>query len=135
MIKLEGAEGDPMRHAFGGDAGSAKVMEGKESLSIDMKSPEGRKIVHELIARADVFVLGFRPGVAERLGIDYDTLSKINPKLVYVHAAGYGAKVRTVTDRCTRAPRSRLPATCRVSQRSGWIPSSQPTSASSSCKR
>ena len=81
-----------MRHAFGGDAGSAKVMEGKESLSIDMKSPEGRKIVHELIARADVFVLGFRPGVAERLGIDYDTLSKINPKLVYVHAAGYGAQ-------------------------------------------
>ena len=57
-----------------------------------MKSPEGRKIVHELIARADVFVLGFRPGVAERLGIDYDTLSKINPKLVYVHAAGYGAQ-------------------------------------------
>ncbi len=92
VIKLEGAEGDPMRHAFGGDAGSAKVMEGKESLSIDMKSPEGRKIVHELIARADVFVLGFRPGVAERLGIDYDTLSKINPKLVYVHAAGYGAQ-------------------------------------------
>ena len=81
-----------MRHAFGGDAGSAKVMEGKESLSIDMKSPEGRKIVHELIARADVFVLGFRPGVAERLGIDYDTLSTINPKLVYVHAAGYGAQ-------------------------------------------
>ena len=48
--------------------------------------------MHELIARADVFVLGFRPGVAERLGIDYDTLSKINPKLVYVHAAGYGAQ-------------------------------------------
>ena len=92
VIKLEGGDGDPMRHAFGGDAGSAKVMEGKESLSIDMKSPEGRDIVHQLIARADVFVLGFRPGVAERLGIDYETLSKINPKLVYVHAAGYGAQ-------------------------------------------
>ena len=92
VIKLEGADGDPMRHAFGGDAGSAKVMEGKESLSIDMKSPEGREIVHKLIAGADVFVLGFRPGVAERLGIDYETLSKINPRLVYVHAAGYGAQ-------------------------------------------
>ncbi len=92
VVKLEGADGDPMRHAFGGDAGSAKAMEGKESLSIDMKSPEGRDVVHELIARADVFVLGFRPGVAERLGIDYETLSTINPKLVYVHAAGYGAQ-------------------------------------------
>jgi crotonobetainyl-CoA:carnitine CoA-transferase CaiB-like acyl-CoA transferase len=92
VIKLEGGDGDPMRHAFGGDAGSAKVMEGKESLSVDMKSPEGRAIVHELIAGADVFVLGFRPGVAERLGIDYETLSKINPSLVYVHAAGYGAE-------------------------------------------
>jgi crotonobetainyl-CoA:carnitine CoA-transferase CaiB-like acyl-CoA transferase len=91
VIKLEDANGDPMRHAFGGDAGSAKVMEGKESLCVDLKSDEGRTIVHELVANADVFVLGFRPGVAERLGIDYETLSRINPRLVYVHAAGYGA--------------------------------------------
>lgn len=92
VIKLEDGSGDPMRHAFGGDAGSAKVMEGKESLSIDLKSAEGRTIVHQVIERADVFVLGFRPGVEKRLGIDYETLSKINPRLVYVHAAGYGAQ-------------------------------------------
>jgi crotonobetainyl-CoA:carnitine CoA-transferase CaiB-like acyl-CoA transferase len=91
VIKLEDASGDPMRHAFGGEAGSAKVMEGKESLCIDLKSDEGRAIVHQLVSQADVFVVGFRPGVAERLGIDYATLSAINPRLVYVHAAGYGA--------------------------------------------
>jgi crotonobetainyl-CoA:carnitine CoA-transferase CaiB-like acyl-CoA transferase len=67
-------------------------MEGKESLSIDLKSAEGRAIVHQLIERADAFVIGFRPGVAERLGIDYESLRAINPKLVYVHAAGYGVE-------------------------------------------
>jgi crotonobetainyl-CoA:carnitine CoA-transferase CaiB-like acyl-CoA transferase len=90
VIKLEDATGDPIRQAFGGASGSAKVMEGKESLSIDLKSAAGRSIVHTLIERANAFVLGFRPGVAERLGIDYETLSAINPSLVYVHAAGYG---------------------------------------------
>ena len=109
-------------------------MEGKESLSIDMKSPEGRKIVHELIARADVFVLGFRPGVAERLGIDYDTLSKINPKLVYVHAAGYGAEGpyshRPVYASTALALAGNLPRHAAF-----WMdPELSPTSASWSCK-
>jgi crotonobetainyl-CoA:carnitine CoA-transferase CaiB-like acyl-CoA transferase len=90
VIKLEDAAGDPIRQAFGGESGCAKVMEGKESLSIDLKSAEGRSIVHQLIERANAFVLGFRPGVAERLGIDFETLSAINPRLVYLHAAGYG---------------------------------------------
>jgi crotonobetainyl-CoA:carnitine CoA-transferase CaiB-like acyl-CoA transferase len=91
VIKLEDGNGDPMRQAFGGEAGSAKVTEGKESLSIDLKSEAGRAIVHRLVEEADMFVLGFRPGVAERLGVDEATLSAINPKLVYVHASGYGA--------------------------------------------
>ena len=90
VIKLEDAAGDPIRQAFGGASGCAKVMEGKESLSIDLKSAAGRSIVHQLVRRANAFVLGFRPGVAERLGIDYQTLAAINPSLVYVHAAGYG---------------------------------------------
>jgi crotonobetainyl-CoA:carnitine CoA-transferase CaiB-like acyl-CoA transferase len=91
VIKLEDGQGDPMRRSFGEmETGSAKVTEGKESISLDMKSKEGREIVHRIIAGADAFVLGFRPGVAERLGVDYDTLRAINPKLVYVHAGGYG---------------------------------------------
>ena len=91
VIKLEGAAGDPMRSAFGApDVGGAKTMEGKESLAVDLQSPEGRKIVQEVAARADMFINGFRSGVAERMGLDYATLSKLNPRLVYVHAAGYG---------------------------------------------
>ncbi len=90
VIKLEDANGDPIRRAFGGYAGCAKVMEGKDSFSVDLKSSEGRAIVHKIIESADVFVLGFRSGVAERVGLDYETLSTINPRLVYVHSSGYG---------------------------------------------
>ncbi len=90
VIKLEGRGGDPMRAAFGGDAGSAKVTEGKESLSIDLKSEAGQGIVRKLLSTADVFVVGFRPGVAERAGLDYESLSALNPGLVYVHSGGYG---------------------------------------------
>jgi len=90
VIKIEDRHGDPIRAAFGGDAGSAKVTEGKESLSVNLKSEEGRAIVRKLVAEADVFVVGFRPGVAERAGLDYESLSAVNPRLVYVHSGGYG---------------------------------------------
>ena len=91
VIKLEGATGDPMRSAFGAaEVGAAKTMEGKESLAVDLQTPEGQKIVQEAATRADMFVNGFRSGVAERMGLDYATLKKLNPRLVYVHAAGYG---------------------------------------------
>lgn len=91
VIKLEDISGDPQRNIVGApETGAAKVMEGKESISIDLKSAAGQDIVHRLVARADVFVLGFRPGAAERLRLDYETLSKLNPKLVYIHATGYG---------------------------------------------
>ena len=91
VIKLEGATGDPMRSAFGAaDVGGEKTMQGKESFAVDLQTPEGQKIVQEAVATADMFVNGFRSGVAERMGLDYATLSKLNPRLVYVHAAGYG---------------------------------------------
>ncbi len=90
VIKLEDRVGDPMRRSFGPEVGSVKTTSGKESLSLDLASEAGRKIAHEVLAKADVFVLGFRSGVAERLGIDHDTVSRLNPRIVYVHAAGYG---------------------------------------------
>lgn len=91
VIKIEDRRGDPMRFSFGvPESGAAKTMEGKESISVDLRTPEGRRIVHDLIAKADVFVNGFRPGVAERRELGYDTLRKINPSLIYLHAAGYG---------------------------------------------
>jgi len=91
VIKVEGLTGDPMRTSFGAaETGAAKTMEGKEGLAVDLRADEGRQIVRELAAKADVFVNGFRPGVAERLGLGYDELRAVNPPLVYVHAAGYG---------------------------------------------
>ena len=91
VIKLEGLAGDPMRTAFGQpELTSVKTMEGKESLAVDLHSDAGRAIVHDLVRSADVFVNGFRPGVADRLGLDADTLMALNPRLLYVHAAGYG---------------------------------------------
>src|SRR3954447_4104836 len=91
VIKIEDRGGDPMRFSFGApEAGAARVMEGKESLAVDLRTPEGRRLVHEVIARADAFVDGFRSGIAERQGLDYDTLVGINPDIVYLHASGYG---------------------------------------------
>jgi len=91
VIKIEDARGDPQRWSFGvTETGAAKVMQGKESLSLDLKSPEARGVVHRLVERADVFACGFRPGVAERMELGYDTVQRLNPRLVYLHAGGYG---------------------------------------------
>jgi len=91
VIKVEPPDGDPMRYNFGGaEVGGAKTTEGKQSLSVDLKTPAGQEIVHRLVRRADAFVLGFRPGVAERLGLGRERLRELNPRLVYLHGAGYG---------------------------------------------
>jgi crotonobetainyl-CoA:carnitine CoA-transferase CaiB-like acyl-CoA transferase len=90
VVKLEDASGDPMRRSFGPELGAVKTMAAKESLSIDLSSAEGREIAGRLVDTADVFVTGFRSGVAERNGLGYEELSKRNPRLLYVHAAGYG---------------------------------------------
>ena len=68
-----------------------KTTAGKESLSIDLRTPAGRAIAQEVAARADVFVTGFRAGVAEKLGLGYEELAARNPRLLHVHAAGYGS--------------------------------------------
>jgi len=62
----------------------------KKSLALDVKKPEGRRLVHELVARSDVFVQNFRQGVAGRLGLDYAALREHNPRLIYASASGYG---------------------------------------------
>ena len=68
-----------------------RAMQGKECLALNLKDPRGREILHRLIREADAFVHSFRPGVPESLGIDYETLQKINPKLVYHYAGSYGS--------------------------------------------
>jgi len=91
VIKLEDASGDPHRRSFGEEVASAKTTAGKESVSLDLSTAEGRAIAHRIVAMADVFVTGFRTGVAEKLGLGYEELRQINPRLLYVHAAGYGS--------------------------------------------
>lgn len=63
---------------------------GKRSITLDLKSAEGAAILRELIERADVLVENFRPGVTARLGIDFDAVHAINPRLVYVSISGFG---------------------------------------------
>src|SRR5207244_3794813 len=62
----------------------------KKSITLDLKKPQAREIVYGLVAKSDVFVQNFRKGVAGRLGLDYPTLSRHNPKLIYASASGYG---------------------------------------------
>lgn len=62
----------------------------KRSMAIDVKHPDGRKLLLKLVETADVFVQNFRPGVMQRLGIDYDDLQKVNPRLIYLSMSGWG---------------------------------------------
>lgn len=88
VIKLEPLEGDPWRRTA---MQAVRLLQGKESVAVDLKSQEGRRIAQDLVERAHVFLHNFRPGVPDRLGIDYSTLTKVNPTLVYVYAASYGS--------------------------------------------
>jgi formyl-CoA transferase len=62
----------------------------KRSLTLNLKTDQGREILFELVRRADVLVENYRPDVKHRLGIDYETLSKINPRLIYASVSGFG---------------------------------------------
>ncbi len=75
-----------------GDTLSFHIMNrNKESYAADLKSSEGLKEVWELVKRADVIIQNFRPGVIERLGLGYEEVRKVNPRLIYASATGYGA--------------------------------------------
>jgi alpha-methylacyl-CoA racemase len=76
----------------GGRAGRAlqAFARGKRHIAVNLKTEAGRRALHVLVRTADVFVEGFRPGVAARLQADYATLSALNPKLVYCSITGYG---------------------------------------------
>src|SRR5437867_4516870 len=68
------------------------INRGKRSITVDITKPEGQEIVRELARRADVLVENFRPGVMERLGIGYEQLPVLNPRLVYASVTAYGTK-------------------------------------------
>jgi len=71
-------------------ASFAALNRGKKGITIDLKKPEGVSLFKELIVKSDVLVENFRPGVMERLGLSYEHLKKINPKLVMCSISGYG---------------------------------------------
>jgi len=97
VVKIEPPQGEWQRFAAAGGATGNRINvsflslnRNKRSLAIDLKSDAGREIIRELVADADVFLQNYRPGVAARLGLDYETLREINPRLVYVSISGYG---------------------------------------------
>ncbi|WP_163930453.1 CaiB/BaiF CoA-transferase family protein [Paraferrimonas sp. SM1919] len=94
VIALEGPSGEPTREIGLKQNGHSiwfnNVFRGKKSIQINLKSELGLQTFYELIKTVDVIVEGFRPGVVARLGIDYDTLKKINPGIVYCSISAYG---------------------------------------------
>ena len=63
---------------------------GKESLAIDLRKPEGREVLYELLPRADVVIQNFPPSVAQKLGVDYETVAKIAPSIIFVSSTAFG---------------------------------------------
>src|SRR3546814_417031 len=97
VVKVEPVTGEWQRHASAGGARGNQINvsflslnRNKRSLAVDLKAPEGKAILLDLVKSADVFIQNYRPGVAKRLGVDYETLSAINPRLIYVSMSGYG---------------------------------------------
>jgi len=105
VIKIERPDGgDLSRRLYlsdteiGGDSTIFHAINrAKESLAIDLKNPEDMKALRILLGKADVMIQNFRPGVIERLGLDYETVKAINPRLVYGSISGYGEEGPWVT--------------------------------------
>ncbi|MBM4257906.1 MAG: CoA transferase [Deltaproteobacteria bacterium] len=88
VIKIETSQGDAFR-SFG--FGFLGWNQGKRALSVNFNSAEGREVVYDLVRKADVVVENLRPGATKRYGIDYETLAKINPRLVYAAVTAFGS--------------------------------------------
>jgi crotonobetainyl-CoA:carnitine CoA-transferase CaiB-like acyl-CoA transferase len=88
VIKVETPEGDAFR-TFG--FGFLGWNRGKRGLSVDPRTDEGRAVIHDLVRGADVLVENLRPGAAARIGLDYDTLAAINPRLIYSTVTAFGS--------------------------------------------
>jgi formyl-CoA transferase len=94
VIKVEPPGGEDMRRgsaAKNGHAGTFLAMNrNKRGITVDLKKPEGVEIVRRLVKTADVFVQNYRPGVAQRLGVAWEDLRAINPRLIYCSISGFG---------------------------------------------
>jgi formyl-CoA transferase len=93
VIKIEepgqqDGDGGPFDRRHGSDF--QNLHRNKRSITLNLKDPEGVAILKRMVQKADVLVENYRPGVKHRLGIDYDSLRKINPRLVYGSISGFG---------------------------------------------
>ena len=88
VLKVEPPSGDPSR-TLDPDM-FARVNAGKECIRLDLKTPDGRHELHQLVASSDVLVESFRPGVAQRIGADWDTCQAVNPRLIHCSVTGFG---------------------------------------------
>jgi formyl-CoA transferase len=95
VIKVEPPGGEETRRGSvqkNGHSGSFNAINrNKRSLTVDLKKPEGVEIIHRLARTADVFVQNYRPGAAQRLGVAYEDLRALNPRLIYCSISGFGA--------------------------------------------
>ena len=90
MIKVEPIAGDSSRNLLGSGAGFFPMFNrNKKSIALDLKSPQGKEIALKLIASADIVSENFRPGTMDRLGLGYETLSRLDPRLIYVSHKGF----------------------------------------------
>ena len=96
VIKVEPTEGDQARAWGPFYSGEARMFQAwnrnKRSLAVDLKTDAGREIIYKLVKGADVVIENYRPGISERLGIDYDRLKQHNPELIYCSATAFGDK-------------------------------------------
>jgi len=96
VVKVEPPGGEAMRLTGAFLPGESKVFHalnrGKRGIVLDLHRPEGQTVVHRIISRFDVFIINSRPGVPQRLGLDYPTLTRLRPDLVYMENTGYGTR-------------------------------------------
>jgi CoA:oxalate CoA-transferase len=133
IIKVERPDvGDDSRsfgpYKDGQSAYFVSLNRGKKSIAIDLKKPEGKQIIKELTEVSDVVLENFRPGTMKKLGLSYDVLSKINPRIIYAAVSGFGHS----------GPYSQRPAYDMIAQALGGImsitgqPGGEPTRVGSS---
>jgi crotonobetainyl-CoA:carnitine CoA-transferase CaiB-like acyl-CoA transferase len=95
VIKVEPPTGEDMRRGSASKNGHSgtftTINRSKRGITVDLKQPAGVEIIHRLVKTADVFVQNYRPGAATRLGVDYETLRALNPRLIYCSVSGFGA--------------------------------------------
>jgi len=115
VLKVEAPDGDPgrllSRFADGFPSYFEVLNRGKQSIVVDLRQPDGKAVISRLARQVDVVAENFRPGVMDRLGVGYDALSAVNPRLIFASASMFGP----------RGPRTRHPGYDTIAQAAGGM--------------